>query len=323
VTPGASIELATRLLGRQCSVERPITVDQTNESVVVDESVVVKWLRPPVPAPHPGVELVRHLAARGFTEMPTFVGVGDRDNTVHAIVTSFVVGARDGWDWYVDDVAAWLDGVIALDDVVGSARHMGEITARMHTALADLQPTLVTLGTVADQAMSDMAEACDHLQGLEWLVADIVAAALQPLRAADSACAHRIHGDLHAGQFLRSGEAMVVTDFDGNPLRDSASRCQPQSPLRDVASMLQSIAHVGAVVVKRRRPERQDDVDQFIDAATRAALDAYRAVHDVDADLLYAFRVAQELHEYAYSIQHLPHWRYVADAALPRLLGGR
>ena len=54
VTPGASMELAARLLGRPCSIERPITVDQTNRSVVVDESVVVKWLVPPVPAPHPG-----------------------------------------------------------------------------------------------------------------------------------------------------------------------------------------------------------------------------------------------------------------------------
>ena len=66
VTPGASIELAARLLGRPCSVERPITVDQTNYSVVVDEAVVVKWLRPPVPVPHPGVELIRHLAAAGL-----------------------------------------------------------------------------------------------------------------------------------------------------------------------------------------------------------------------------------------------------------------
>ncbi|MDP9463031.1 MAG: aminoglycoside phosphotransferase, partial [Actinomycetota bacterium] len=74
VTPGASIELAERLLGRRCSDERPITVDQTNLSVVVDESVVVKWLRPPVPAPHPGVQLIRHLAAAGFEEMPAFLG---------------------------------------------------------------------------------------------------------------------------------------------------------------------------------------------------------------------------------------------------------
>lgn len=106
-----------------------------------------------------------------------------------------------------------------------------------------------------------------------------------------------------------------------------ATRCRTQRLVRtrshrcaNVASVLQSIAHVGAVVVKRRCPERGDDVQQFIDAATTAALDAYRTTHDIDLHVLHAFRVAQELHEYAYSIQHLPHWRYVADAALPRLL---
>ena len=85
--------------------------------------------------------------------------------------------------------------------------------------------------------------------------------------------------------------------------------------------MVQSIEHVGAVVVKRRRPDRQREVDDFTRAATQAALAAYSCVHPVDDDLLLAFRVAQELHEYAYSIHHLPHWRYVADAALPQLLG--
>jgi len=87
-----------------------------------------------------------------------------------------------------------------------------------------------------------------------------------------------------------------------------------------VASMLQSIEHVGAVVVKRRRADRLADVEHFNRSAVTAALVAYRAVHIVDERLLLAFRVAQELHEYAYSIHHLPHWRYVADAALPALL---
>jgi hypothetical protein len=52
-------------------------------------------------------------------------------------------------------------------------------------------------------------------------------------------------------------------------------------------------------------------------------MQAYTAVNYVDLELLHAFRVAQELHEYAYSIEHLPHWRYVADDALPRLLATR
>ena len=303
-------------------IERPITVDQTNHSVVVDESVVVKWLRPPVPAPHPGVELIRHLTTAGFDEMPAFLGVDERDGTVHAIITSYLPGALDGWDWYVDDVEAWVDGRLTFDDVIESARRMGAITARLHSALADLQPSMVDVAAVAEQATGDLCLATSRLDGLEWLDEQRVAIVLQPLRDAGPVAGHRIHGDLHAGQFLRADATMVVTDFDGNPLQDARARARPQSPLRDVASMMQSIEHVGAVVVKRRRPEHAADVDRFTDAATRAAIDAYTARHGADSQLLLAFRVAQELHEYAYSIRHLPHWRYVADAALPRLLAG-
>ena len=321
MTPGTSIELVERLLGRRCSTERPITVDQTNLSVVVDESVVVKWLRPPVPVPHPGAQLISHLADAGFDEMPAFLGIDERDGVVHAIVTSYLSGARDGWDWYVDDVEAWVDGRVAFADLIESARRMGAITARLHSALADLQPSMVEIAAVAEQATSDLRLATSRLDGLEWLDAKRVATVLQPLHDVGLAPGHRIHGDLHAGQFLRSSTTMLVTDFDGDPLQDAQTRARPQSPLRDVASMIQSIEHVGAVVVKRRRPDHGTDVDRFSTEASRAAVDAYTTQHGIESELLLAFRVAQELHEYAYAIRHLPHWRYVADAALPRLLG--
>ncbi len=315
------MELAGRLLGRACSIERPITVDQTNVSVVVDESVVVKWLVPPVPEPHPGVDLIHHLVATGFDEMPAFVGIDHRDGVVHAIVTSYLPHALDGWDWYVDDVEAWLDDRAELDHLIVSAQRMGAITARLHSALADMQPRTIVLGAVADQAMADMRAAVGRLDGLDWLDESRVAAVLQPLRDAGEMPGHRIHGDLHAGQFLRAGGTMLLTDFDGNPLQDLDERSRSQSPWRDVASMVQSIEHVGAIVVKQRRPDCADDVDRFARAATTAALGSYSLAHAIDGELLLAFRVAQELHEYAYSIRHLPHWRYVADATLPRLLG--
>ena len=162
--------------------------------------------------------------------------------------------------------------------------------------------------------------ATNELDDLGWLDETAIAAALVPLRGEQRAQAHRIHGDLHAGQFLRAGPVMLVTDFDGNPMQDALGRARPQSPLRDVASMLQSIVHVGAVVVKRRRPDRATDVDRFAVEAVDIALNAYEQTHSLDRQLLRAFQVAQELHEYAYSIRHLPHWRYVADDALPRLL---
>jgi len=147
--------------------------------------------------------------------------------------------------------------------------------------------------------------------------------ALEPLRADRMLGAHRVHGDLHVGNFLRAGYLLLITDFDGNPMADPTDRRLPQSPLVDVASMLQSIDHVGRIVVKRRHPDRQMEVEQFIGTAIAAALQAYVREYQVDHDVLHALCVAQELHEYRYAVAHLPHWRYVPDAALPAVLTRR
>ncbi len=317
------------MIGRELTEERAITVDQTNHSVVVGdavigEQVVVKWLQPPVLSPHPGVQLLRHLASRGFTEMPTYLGSEERDELVVATVSEFVPGAQDGWDWFVDDVDSHLRGERPLVDVVGWAVRMGEITGRMHTALADMQPTTVSASMYHGLALGRLDDALRSVHGEEGArlraLVPAVHAALAPLESGALLAAHRIHGDLHAGQFLRTGDRLLVTDFDGNPLAKGEARLLPQSPLADVASMLQSISHVGRIVVKRRHPDRADEVERFISAGISVAFEAYRNVHSVEDDLLHAFRVAQELHEYCYAATHLPRWLYVPDAALPALL---
>ena len=40
-----------------------------------------------------------------------------------------------------------------------------------------------------------------------------------------------------------------------------------------------------------------------------------------DEELLGPFRVAQELHEFAYAASYLPSWQYVPDRSLAALLG--
>lgn len=322
VPDGASAAVASRLLGRAVAGERAITVDQTNRSVVVGDEVVVKWLLPPVLAPHPGVEVLAHLAARGFTDMPSFLGVEERDEMVHALASEYLPGAQDGWDWYVDKVDAWLQGSRSFDSLLRWAERMGALTAALHRALADLQRGAVAARTYHAQSIDRLdaalrtvgGEEGERLRSLEPAVRD----ALAPLDAAELMAAHRIHGDLHAGQFLRVGERLVVTDFDGNPLADNAERRLAHSPLVDVASMVQSIDHVGRIVVQRRHPARGDEVEGFIAAAVEAALAAYGPV---DVAKLHALRVAQELHEYRYAATHLPRWMYVPHAALPALLG--
>ena len=324
VAPGESATVASRLLGRELMGERAITVDQSNQSVVVGEQVVVKWLQPPVLSPHPGVQVLQHLARRGFAEMPAYIGCEERDELVVATVSEFLPAAQDGWDWFVDDVDAHLRGEETLENLIDWSRRLGELTGRLHTALADMQPANVAARTYHALAIERLDDALRVVSGEEGdrlrTLVPMVHAALSPLDSAALLTAHRIHGDLHAGQFLRTGDRLLLTDFDGNPLAKGAARLLPHSPLVDLAALLQSIDHVGRIVVKRRHPDRTEEVDRFIAAGVAAALESYRNLHPVDDRFLRALRVTQELHEYCYAAHRLPRWLYVPDAALPALL---
>lgn len=50
----------------------------------------------------------------------------------------------------------------------------------------------------------------------------------------------RYHGDYHLGQVLYTGRDFYIIDFEGNSSRPVSERRMKRSPLRDVASMLQS-----------------------------------------------------------------------------------
>jgi maltokinase len=204
------------------------------------------------------------------------------------------------------------------------------LAARLHRALAtpsSVIPTPVVTGTLDDEArrgeaLLDEALGCTAGDAGMRLVAraDAVRAAIAALHHVGPVPVQPIHGDLHAGQFLRSDDNIVVTDFDGNPLIDPTEQRRPRSTLVDLAGLLQSIDHVGRMVVKRNS-HRADEVEVWIGEAIDAAHAAYRiewpagvAPHHDEA--LTALRAIQELHEFVYAARALPVWLYVPDAAL-------
>jgi maltokinase len=333
---GASAALARRLapeLVAAKAAERPITVDQTNLSVVVGQAVVVKWLRVPTPPPHRGAQLLGHLAAVGFSEVPTLLGVEEIAGRIVAIVTSYVPDSQDGWQWYVDDVTSDIDAGDAAPSVA-TARRLGSIAGRLHAALATPSAVIrepVRHREVAGEAARG-ARLLDEARRLatgaageaQEILASSIAADLAVLDHADDVPVQPVHGDLHVGQMLRSGDDIVVIDFDGDPVStppggfDPADGVERRSAMVDLAALVQSVDHVARVVAKYR-PDLAAPLDEFVRAATAEVVDAYGEISPVDARLLRPLRVIQELHEFVYAATMLPSWSYVPGSALAAL----
>jgi maltokinase len=246
-----------------------------------------------------------------------------------------------------------------LDDRTGSAllpeyRALGQATAALHAELAAALPTRPA--TAADRA-AWRAEAEETLSAAA-AVDPAFAAAAGEVRArlaaleggaggsgasasgasgtresgatgtrgggasaggAETPLLTRVHGDLHVAQFLRSGERLSVIDFEGDPTRPLASRRALDTPLRDLASLLRSIDHVGSAASRR---VGWTPPDAWIAAARAAALAGYaeRSAVPVDHALLHALELAKECGEAVYASRQLPEWAYVAPRGLRRLL---
>ncbi|MEV8632842.1 hypothetical protein AB0395_14405 [Streptosporangium sp. NPDC051023] len=303
-------------------------MDQTNRSVIVGESVVVKWLTPPAPLPHPAPDVFAHLTEVGFTATATpYAAVsraGDGGELLLALVTAYLPDARDGWQWCVDEAAS---GGTAF------ATELGVLAADLHVALATPssvfpEPVRHTRDSreAKDGSRDDWsARAEDAVREAlaltggkagQWLstVADSLRAGLAPLAVAGTTPLIRIHGDLHVGQVLRWRDGYAVIDFDGNPTVAGADPFQPAA--RDFAQLITSLEHVGQVAVRRRGADPLA-IGEWA-AAARAALEtAYRTrlaerghAALLDLSLVRPFEIEQECRELIYAARHLPRWRY-------------
>lgn len=110
------------------SHERFISVDQSNESVVLDESIIVKWQLSAQKSL--GARKEEILSDNGFKHMPALLGNLYWQDKLLASVNKYIAGTTDGWTWCVEkakenDLGIWLD-------------NLAEITKEMHRCLEGL-----------------------------------------------------------------------------------------------------------------------------------------------------------------------------------------
>ncbi len=328
--------------------ERAIDVDQSNESTIVGEAVVVKMYPRTTPGPQPGLDLQAHLAVVGFRETPAPLGTLRWESSgappvLLATAAAYLPGARDGWEWFLERVLEAIDAGDS-EPSLAAASATGGLVARLHGALAT--PSSVFPTPVADAGRHEIAawnaraeatldealaltggDEGERLRGL----APAARAAIARLAEVEATPTMRIHGDLHVGQVLAWAGGYAIADFDGDPLAPAPERNARGPIARDVASFVRSLDHLGRIAQRRDParddPSRDDRVEAWIEQARHRFLSAYRAglgpshAGLFDERLLVPLEVAQACHEYVYAARYLPRWLYVPDLALPRLLG--
>ena len=336
---------------RREPAERAIGVDQTNASVVVGDTAIVKWLQLPEPAEQRAATLLGHLAAVGFEAVPRPFGslswtAPDGQETTIALADAYLADARDGWDWCVARLETHLqheDGPCPPDCDAWIGGPLGRLVAGLHVALAmpsDVIPEPIALAApnVVDRwraaalaTFDEALKAQDAERGGEIeALASPIRNVLAGLATETGTPVQPIHGDLHVGQVLEWRDGLAIIDFDGNPTLGAGVNAALQPAARDVAQMTTSLDHVGRVVAERVEGALVARVGTWIAETTAAFVEAYTAGLEsvgrrelFDEALLAPFEVEQECRELVYAARFLPRWRYAPMAALRARFRGR
>jgi predicted trehalose synthase len=327
--------------GLTASAVRRLRGEQSNTSVVFDDTVIVKHFRRLTDGENPELEIARFLTEHTtFRNTPRLVGAleyvapGGATATL-AVAQELVTDGRDGWQWLLERLAAG-DG--ALD----ALRRLGRRTGELHLALAT--PTsdpafgaepigradIATWTTAVERQVAAARAAVAGRRLPE--VPETAGAAFSELLGAVKM---RHHGDFHLGQTLclREGEDFMLIDFEGEPLRPLAERRRKHTPLRDVAGMLRSFAYAAATSGRAGRGVGDWEAD-----ARTAFVEGYRAAAGGApfvpvstgsfARAVAALELEKAAYEIVYEANNRPDWVEIpvrgfvtATASLARLAG--
>jgi len=320
---------------------RVMDVEQSNTSVVFDESFALKAFRRIEAGTNPEVEMLRFLDAHGFANIARLEGSytyhGELIDSTLGVMQRFIPHAGDGWTLAL---AAIEEG--RGEEFLSLLGDLGSITGRMHAVLAsdpenpDFAPeepseehVALISATIDEQiersfiALPEL-EALAPISGRSGELRDRL-----PQLTSQGAGGRliRIHGDYHLGQAVFGAGGWTVLDFEGEPGRPMRERRRKRSPLRDVAGMLRSLTYAAlAGELLHGGPPAPPGWET---RARELFLAGY--MQEVDrrllpvgsqaiAKLLTLFELEKLLYELRYELDNRPDWVVVPVAAIRRLL---
>jgi maltose alpha-D-glucosyltransferase/alpha-amylase len=340
-----------RLRGRDDDMApRALSGEQTNNSVIFGERMIMKLYRRIEEGIHPDLEMSRFLTDVGFPNIAPVAGAllyrRDRGRTsTLAMLQAYVPNQGDAWNQAIGELTA--NGSGAVDRYRPHAALLGRRTAEMHRALSSRsddpafapEPTLMLDARSIYQSIRSLAaqvlpllyqrmeelsdDACDSAEAIldaqDRLFERLRGLLTRPITARRIRC----HGDLHLGQVLFTGGDFVIIDFEGEPARPLRERRLKRWALRDVAGMLRSFAYAGSAAgVGIGEEWARTASETFVDAYREAASGASFLPGTVEEQdlLLEVMLIEKALYELRYELDHRPEWVHIPMRGLADLL---
>jgi maltose alpha-D-glucosyltransferase/alpha-amylase len=109
----------------------------------------------------------------------------------------------------------------------------------------------------------------------------------------------RVHGNLHLGKVLLVEDDFLITGFEGDASVPLAMRRAKDSPLRDVAVLLNSLSSARTVAFERAtmgRPELRERIDTALADYEKVAIEALLAGYARGGSRAPALKGADNIH---------------------------
>jgi len=327
-------------LGRELGPARLVASEQSNTSVVFDETLILKVFRRLEPGINPELELLRFLTEQGFRNIPALGGwyaySGGPLTATLGLLQEYVAGAVDGWELALGEIAS------APESFLDRLGRLGEVTAHMHSALgadssnhafAPEEPSVESLGLLTATVDEEISRVFLSLPEDDERLAPILGRGeevREQLRllthAGSSGRVIRTHGDYHLGQTLWRQNDWIILDFEGEPARTLVERRRKRSPLRDVAGMLRSFAYAATAAELTRDADIPEDWEE---RARERFLESYLETVDPTLlppgeaaieRLLAVFELEKAVYELRYELDNRPDWVGIPVAGIERLM---